>query len=794
MRTWNLKADDPGEFTLASDVRTGKTNYTNDHIWELTLQGGEPPALAIRTSFGLRARNFRLFPRFVEGDTTVIDPTSFHQAPSIKKVYPNYLALSCAPLTGIDVQIEYWVPQSQVLAGRVEVVNSRLSARRIQVEWAGQLAPSAGGQPLAVQTMGNAPVLCGQTDGIYPLVFMTGGGKAGSGPYPALSLDMELPPGARRTFIWVQAALGQPQASFELAQQFAASSWDAEIARLDVLNAGLIEIYTGDPHWDAAFALAQKTAFRLLVGPTEHLPFPSFVLNRQPDQGFSPRGDGTDYNHLWSGQTPLDADYLCDFLLPAAPELAKGVFFNFLHRVKDQGFIDWKPGLGGQCTRLLATPILTRIAWRIYEVTEDQAFLEEVFPSLLQFVRAWFSNQQDRDGDGLPEWTRPEQAGFENHPIFSQWQPWAAGGDITKIESPSLCAFLFNEIHWLIKIAAVLEETSPAQALEALAENLRSAVQASWDESDASFKNWDRETHLTPPAEHLGDIYGSGEIQLEQDFPHAIRLLVRVSVTSELPHDIKVFIHGTGSSGNHIVEKVTSSQFEWHLKRGNASTERAFSAIERVKVTGLTSNDHLELTTTDLSRTDHTLFLPLWAQMIPAEQASSLVQRTITHPDRFWQPYGISACPPLEGPEDHPCHHIHMLWNRLIGEGLLAYGYQEETAELVKRLMSATVKNLITHKRFYHYYHASDGHGVGERNVLTGLAPLKLFLETLGVRLFSANKMLIWGKNPFPWPVTIRFRGLTIQRDHHKTTISFPGGQRAIVQTPRPRMITLETQ
>ena len=66
-----------------------------------------------------------------------------------------------------------------------------------------------------------------------------------------------------------------------------------------------IDVHTGDPDWDAAFALSQKTAFGLFFGSSQYLPNPCFVLTRQPDQGYSPRGDGSDYPHLWSGQSIL---------------------------------------------------------------------------------------------------------------------------------------------------------------------------------------------------------------------------------------------------------------------------------------------------------------------------------------------------------------------------------------------------------------------------------------------------------------------------------------------------------
>ena len=142
MRDWNLGTDDPGSYILAADARTGPTDYTNDHIWELHLEGGEPPAVELVTTYGLRARNMRLFPRFSVGDHAITDPSQFHKPPTVQRAYPNYLSLSCAPFEGINVKLEYWIPESQLVSGRAHITNNRLSPRILQLEWAAVLSPS----------------------------------------------------------------------------------------------------------------------------------------------------------------------------------------------------------------------------------------------------------------------------------------------------------------------------------------------------------------------------------------------------------------------------------------------------------------------------------------------------------------------------------------------------------------------------------------------------------------------------------------------------------------------------
>jgi len=792
MKTWNLKSGDPGSFSIAADVRFGKTDYLNDHIWECKLVGGEPPTLAVQTTFGLRARSLKLFPRFVEGDSAIVDPGNFSTPPGVQRFHPNYLSVKFSPLIGIDVICEYWVPSSNILTGRIQVTNSRLSHRIIHVQWGALLSPASGGHRMTPMEIDSSAILKGHTDGIFPIITMSGNPVISPGPYPALSVKLDLAPGANRSLTWAHAAAESETASWELAQQTLERPWDAEIAAIDVQNDRLLSIETGEPDWDAAFTLAQKTAIGLLVGPTEHLPNPSFVLSRQPDKGYSSLGDGLDYGFLWSGQPSLEADYLNTFLLPGATDLAKGLLFNFLEIQTHGGVIDNKPGLAGQRSHLMATPILANFAWRIYETTQDATFLGQIFPKLLRFIQAWFSDSQDRDGDGLPEWSRPSHSGFEDHPLFSRWDPWSLGGDISKAESPSLCAFLYNEINILIKMAYILEQTSPIAPLEALAENLKTAVNTSWDVADNIYHYWDRESHCNTKGEHLGDLEGPDEIHLNRKFKQPIRFVIRITSNEEINQNITIFIHGIGTAGNPKIERINSDQIRWNLNQGNVSSERIYTFIEYVKITGVGPKDQTCFSVMDLSGIDQTLLSPLWAQIPEKEQAATLIENTIKNSDLFWKTYGIAACRLETGTDNNPGTAIHMIWNKMIGEGLIKYGYREDAAELVTRLMSGVIGNLMTHKSFFNYYHTDSGLGIGEPNALGGLAPLSLFLDTLGVRIISSKKVSLTGKNPFPWPVTLRYRGLTINRNTQRTKITFPGGQTAIVKSEEPRIVTLE--
>jgi hypothetical protein len=130
-------------------------------------------------------------------------------------------------------------------------------------------------------------------------------------------------------------------------------------------------------------------------------------------------------------------------------------------------------------------------------------------------------------------------------------------------------------------------------------------------------------------------------------------------------------------------------------------------------------------------------------------------------------------------------------WNQLIGEGLLAYGFRNEAARLTVHLMNGVIQSLKQSHAFYERYHAETGSGIGERGALTGLAPVGLFMQALGVTVISPTVVRLEGSNPFAWPVTILYKGLKVQRGLDATEVVFPNGQVVKVTDPAPCVVSL---
>jgi len=794
MRDWSLHPGDPLYLSLAADARLSQPDYLNDHIWEVEL--GSPDAerafVSLYTTFGLRARSMRIFLRFTENNVSLTDPNTFAGKPSLRRSYSNFLALDFVPFEALQVAAEYWVPESHAVAGRVTLTNKSTAVRQIKLEVCAVLQP-LDGQSIITTQQQLVNILAGQTSGIAPVIFMTGGPKHGTGTHASLMVELELGPGATRQIAFAEAALDTVATSFELARRSAARAWDAERARIELLNASqTLDIRSGDPDWDAALAFSQTAALGLFFGESEHLPHPSFVSARHVDNGFSRKGDGADYPPSWNGQTPLDVWYLAS-VLHGAPQVTKNLLLNFLATQDEDGEMDGKPGIAGQRGKLLAAPLLASLTWKYFQATADEAFLAEAFPKLLKFFWSWFSSAHDRNRDGSPEWDNLLQTGFDDNPLFDVWHPWSQGLDISLVHSPSLEALLHREAKSIEAIARQLGKPAEETVLvTAQAEILKTALAAGWNADQSFYAYRDRETKQISTGKVIAKKKGNGNMRPKEEFETGVRLLVEIQTESPAAKRPEVEISEYFTKTKGEVETIYGHQFQWRTGGLVATTQKLFTRVGRVSVTGLDEKDKIIVKLIDTTGEDLTLALPLWARVPEPQQANALIGRNLMTSDRFDRPFGLPALSASPDPEaDAVAMGVLLPWNQFIGEGLLAYGFRAEATRLTAHLMNAVIQSLKQNRAFYQRYHAEMGTGIGERNSLQGLAPVGLFMQTLGVTILSQRKIKLEGKNLFPWAVTIKYKGLTVVRGLEQTTVTFPNGESVIVKDEAPCMVEM---
>ncbi len=794
MRDWSLSLGDPLYLSLAADARLCKPDYVNDHIWEMELGStdAERSAISLITTFGLRARSMRLYLRFTENNTAVTDPNTFISKPSLRRYYPNFLTLDFVPLENLLVTTEFWVPESHAVAGRVILTNKSNATRQLKLEVCAALAPLDGQSIIPTQQQ-LVNILAGQTSGIAPVIFMTGGPKHGSGPQPSLLLDLELGPGATRQITFAEAALDTVATSFELARRSAARPWEAERTRIEMMDASqVLDIRTGDPAWDAALAFSQKAAHGLFFSGGEHLPNPSFVNARHIDNGFSRKGDGTDYAPSWNGQSMLEAYYISS-ILHGAPKITKNLILNFLSTQNEDGEVGNKPGLAGQRGKLIAAPMLASLAWKYYQATQDNVFLADVYPKLAKFFWAWCSSAHDRNRDGAPEWDHILQTGFDDNPIFDVWNPWSQGLDISLVHSPSLEAMLYREAHFIQQIAKELNKPEEETLLvQSQADTLKKSLIAGWNANQSFYSYRDRETGLVSTGKVIAKKKGDGNMRPKAEFEVGVRLLIEIQTKSPAAKRPEVEISEFFSRSKGEIETILGHQFQWHSGGLVATTQKLFTRVGRVSVRGLDEKDKVIVKLIDTTGEDITLALPLWAGIPEAQQANALIGRNISTADRFDRPFGLPSLPVSPDPDaDTVSMSVALPWNQLIGEGMLACGFRAEATRLTAHLMNAVIQNLKQNHAFYQRYHAEKGAGIGERNSLHGFAPVGLFMQTLGVTILSATKVKLEGRNLFPWAVTIKYKGLTVVRGLEQTVVTFSNGESVIVKEETPCVVEM---
>jgi hypothetical protein len=273
---------------------------------------------------------------------------------------------------------------------------------------------------------------------------------------------------------------------------------------------------------------------------------------------------------------------------------------------------------------------------------------------------------------------------------------------------------------------------------------------------------------------------------LSTPLPQPNRALVRLQATHpqpKLPY-LEITIEGINAVGWSAMETITADSLTWYRELGSATGDVLWQFIERVHITGMDKAiTQVELLTPDLSRQDQTLLLPLWAGMVDETRLPQFVKRTITDPRRYWRRYGMPNCsaldPAYQADNRNGSGGVWMMWNTMIGEGLVRHGYRDEAADLITRLMTAMIHTLKTEKCFREAYNPDKLEGLGDRDYLWGVAPCHLFLQTVGIRIVNKDKVTIEGYNPFPWPITVRHHGVAVTRQPGRdgvVDVQFPEG------------------
>jgi mannosylglycerate hydrolase MGH1-like protein len=814
LRRWQINSTSAFSLHLAADARLSSTDYHDDQIWEVLPGSDESPALALQTRFGGRAGLVSIVPLWLHDNRTIYQAQAYAKPPTITGFAPGYARLSAELAPRLALQAEFRVMESHAVGAQFSILNGLSTAATIHLDLVAFVGAEGEEQPLNLVKLpdGKEALGLGKIANLQPVILLEtvppSPPSTSDSTHPAAAVqsgkmtlqagskigrDFVIEGGKRAIVRFVHAGMSGLLDSLALAQKWLEADWTQAFQQIEAGTEAIPQVETGDDDTDLTIACAYHQLVQSFLKPTASLPHASIVATRKSDRGFTPGGDqGGDRG--WSGQAPTLAYPSALAAASIQAELAQGIIRNYLAVQQPDGWIDSRPGLGGQKQGTLCMPILARLVWGIFQYTEDGDFLRDVFPGLMKFFARWFQSDMDKDGDGLPEWQSEAQTGYMFAPLFAEWQGWAQGADIQFVESPDLAAYLLSEALSLKEIAYFLRDKNAEKAMIDRIAALSGSLESLWNEAQGRYRYRDHVTHVsTASVTVIQNAKVDGELLPPMTLSPPNRLIVGVAGGVNLLPRMLVKLDGLDLQSKSATEKAAGSDFTWAGGRGVYTSHTVWSQIDLISFEGLSRVYQVEVKTMDTTGLDINALLPLWATGIPADHAGAILN-LLTSPEHFWRKSGVSMNSAQDSRFDpsnaNGSGAVWPFWVTLIGEALIELGEMDKATELFRRLLAAQVKVLRGQRNFSEFYHADEPKGLGEIGHQGGIVPLHLMMRVFGVRIISNRK--VWAGGEFFWDqqVTIRQHGVTVQRSLTGTHIEFPSGHKVDLADTAWREVT----
>lgn len=779
LRRWEMDRAVNFEYQIAADARFSRTDYADDQVWKLKLGSRDNPALAFQTQFGGRAGLASIVPMWELDGRTVYQFQTYLKPPYITHFAPGYLCTEAQIASELKLVAQYWAMESRAAGGEFILTNVGDKDIKLRLDLFGHVVINSRNRKLNVLTFQDDTIALhlGQIGNINPVVTLKGstldvyGGFISS---PKIGCKIVIEVGQTVSIPFVVAGLEDMRDSVSLAMNWLYRPWKPFMEQIDLEATAVPTIETGNKDWDKLIDLSYAQQVNSFLKPTDNLPHASFVAARASNRGWSQRGDGSDHIRIWSGQDPTLAYLTVPVIASIDPKLAKGVVLNYLSTQDDSGFVDRQPGLGGQRSGVMMMPILARMAWMIYERTEDKAFIAETFPKLEVFFKRWFNHDMDADGDGVPEWLSERQLGYVAFPTFGKGQAWGQGASIKQMETPDLVAYLISEADALVEMAKLLEEDT--EKLSDELSKLETHLEEFWDGTRYTYR--DRDSHITTDSvQLLNGVPGDETHTLDRGLVVANRVVIRVVGGVNHRPKIKLTLVGKDADGNPTTITAEADEFLWLNRQGMYTSSQALSHIDSIQIDGLSRVYKIYAETIDNSRLDINHLIPLWTGRLPEDHAKSLVELAMDE-KHFFRPNGITMVS-AEDRDFSPSNAsggggIWMYWLSLIGEGMVKSGYRKEATTLIKTVLTMLTKMLHNDGYLSQFYHSDEIKAYGEDHHIGGHVPLHLLNEVIGVRILSRYKVWVGGEFTWDNQIIIEQYGVVVTRSDDEIYIRFP--------------------
>jgi hypothetical protein len=593
---------------LAADARISQTSYTDDQVWDVFVGQPSDVALSLMTHYGGRRHTAKLALVITTGEQTRYLTQDFHTPPVVVHATPSFCEIHCEPTPELQISAQFVCVASNTLMGRFSATNNTSQPLSVEIGLYFHLEPY--GKPRVIAVSPNLGLTLGEKEDVKPVFVMQGASLLTS---DRASAPLRLEAQKTAAVSIVHCGMANAQEGLAAASAWLKMRWADITAAVDAASAHLPQA----PRADRQSVMAEdvfNTLAQSIISPHGHIKHPFIVHPREPDAGFSARGDGADYGRHWGVQDPYVMGVFAPAIATFAPQIAQGLLENYLERQQSDGSVAMEIAPYTLSRDALCPPILAGIAERVYQVTADETFRARALPRLQAFVEHWLGL--------LPHalsWQNERQTNF----VYAGGQTSREQGIILQnLLAPDLLLYLLRELEALLALGSKTKYTRERKQLIA-------ALQSLW--TGEYYAVMDRDTHDTGSEQMLfeGKVTDSfTPVALTR----AARLAVRI-VNVERAAQATVRLTGSDTNGRPITERLDVKRFEHHT----AVTDYVYTQLESVTFENLSRVYTARIFSVTLDQ--HRLYAP------PPEEALKTLANTVrdiwlmgrnAHP--LWQP------------------------------------------------------------------------------------------------------------------------------------------------------------
>ncbi|MCA9908794.1 MAG: hypothetical protein KC519_09115, partial [Anaerolineae bacterium] len=480
LRVWQLEPSHPYALQIAADARLSTIDGADDQIWEVVPGQADRAALALQTRYGGRAGLVSLVPMWQIAGQVIYQARQYASPVVVRRFAPAFVQLQAHITPDIAFTAEFWAMDSHAVGGRFRLRNLSATPQQVRIDMLAFVGMEGQEQSTKLIPMvgGGHALALGAVGDLYPMVMLDNGAAAADGGSHKIGVDIALEAEGRFSVRFVCAGLSDPRDALSATQHWLSEDWSKYFAKLADTARTLPQIVTGDIERDATIAFGYMQLAQAFIKVPEDAPISVLAPLRAA---------GNSARTQVSGQVAY-ATALAAAAVDAA--WAQGVVRGYLATQHEDGWIDGAARLGNR-PGYLCPPILARLAWSIFQYTEDDSFLRESLAPLQRFFERWLAADLDADGDGAPEWQARGQLGFPSHVVSGNHV------DPRTFETPGLIAYLLSEANSLREIAHYLREDELEQRFSTHIEQLQVTLATFWDANKGRFVYRDRDTHET---------------------------------------------------------------------------------------------------------------------------------------------------------------------------------------------------------------------------------------------------------------------------------------------------------